>query len=46
MTRWGKGVKDIVVCTYNFTPVPQHNYRLGIPEDGFWEEVLNSDATL
>lgn len=35
-----------MVCACNFTPVPQHNYRLGIPEGGFWEEVLNSDATL
>ncbi len=32
----------LIVC--NFTPVPRHNYCLGVPEPGFWEEVLNSDA--
>ena len=32
----------LVVC--NFTPVPHHNYRVGVPRDGFWEEILNSDA--
>ena len=28
----------------NFTPVPRHNYRVGVPTGGFWQEVLNSDA--
>ncbi len=32
----------LIVC--NFTPVPRHNYSLGVSEPGFWEEVLNSDA--
>jgi 1,4-alpha-glucan branching enzyme len=27
----------------NFTPVPRHDYRLGVPVAGDWEEVLNSD---
>jgi 1,4-alpha-glucan branching enzyme len=31
-----------VVC--NFTPVPRHNYLVGVPYGGFWKEVLNSDA--
>ena len=31
-----------VVC--NFTPVPRHNYRLGVPQGGLWRELLNSDA--
>jgi 1,4-alpha-glucan branching enzyme len=33
----------LVVC--NFTPVPRHGYRLGVPLPGRWREVLNSDAT-
>jgi 1,4-alpha-glucan branching enzyme len=33
-----------VVC--NFTPVPRHNYRLGVPRGGNWRELLNSDASL
>ncbi|NLI95871.1 MAG: 1,4-alpha-glucan branching protein GlgB [Synergistaceae bacterium] len=32
----------LVVC--NFTPVPRHNYRVGVPVPGFWSERLNSDA--
>ena len=31
-----------VVC--NMTPVPRHKYRVGIPEPGFYKEILNSDA--
>jgi 1,4-alpha-glucan branching enzyme len=33
-----------VVC--NFTPVPRANYRIGVPQPGFWAEVLNTDAPL
>ncbi len=32
----------LVVC--NFTPVPRHNYRLGVPHGGSWSELANSDA--
>ena len=32
----------LVVC--NFTPVPRMNYTLGVPREGFWREILNSDA--
>ena len=28
----------------NFTPVPRHGYRLGVPDGGGWRELLNSDA--
>jgi len=33
----------IVVC--NFTPVPRHGYRIGVPADGEWTEILNTDGT-
>jgi 1,4-alpha-glucan branching enzyme len=36
------GESLLVVC--NFTPLPRHNYRVGVPAPGFWREVLNSDA--
>ncbi|MFH1856138.1 MAG: 1,4-alpha-glucan branching protein GlgB [Candidatus Omnitrophota bacterium] len=42
-TRKGKSAKNLILVVCNFTPVPRHNYRAGVPEDGFWEEVLNSD---
>jgi len=38
-----RGSGDIV-AVFNFTPVPRHNYRIGIPDSGFWRELLNSDA--
>ena len=34
----------LIVC--NFTPEPRHNYRIGVPRPGHWEEILNSDATV
>jgi 1,4-alpha-glucan branching enzyme len=33
-----------VVCVANFAAVPHHDYRLGLPEAGAWEEVVNTDA--
>ena len=35
--------RTIVVC--NFTPVVRHDYRIGVPDDGTYVEVFNSDAT-
>jgi 1,4-alpha-glucan branching enzyme len=43
--RHSKNDEDLpilVVC--NMTPVPRHGYRLGVPRNGRWREVLNSDA--
>jgi 1,4-alpha-glucan branching enzyme len=33
-----------VACVFNFTPVPRHNYRLGVPRAGRWRELVNTDA--
>jgi 1,4-alpha-glucan branching enzyme len=33
-----------VAVALNFTPVPRHDFRLGVSQDGFWEEILNTDA--
>ncbi len=35
---------DVVACVFNFTPVPRHNYRIGVPRRGRWVELLNTDA--
>ena len=35
-----------VVAVFNFTPVPRHGYRVGVPCGGHWKELLNSDAPL
>ena len=34
----------VLVFILNFTPVPRENYRVGVPAEGLWREVLNSDA--
>jgi 1,4-alpha-glucan branching enzyme len=28
----------------NFTPVPRHGYRLGVPSEGYYREILNTDS--
>jgi len=33
-----------VLAAFNFTPVPRPGYRLGVPDEGYWRELLNSDA--
>lgn len=34
----------LVVC--NFTPVPHHGYRVGVPRLGHWREAINTDAQI
>ncbi len=46
MLRKGRTTSDLVLFVCNFTPTPQHNYRVGVPRNGHWEEVLNGDASL
>jgi 1,4-alpha-glucan branching enzyme len=41
--RRAEGHDDVLVAC-NFTPVPRHGYRIGVPAGSFWTEVLNSDA--
>jgi 1,4-alpha-glucan branching enzyme len=43
--RRGHDEKDVVICALNFTPVPKHNHRVGVPVGGHWREVFNSDAS-
>ena len=33
-----------IVCVCNFTPVPREHYRVGVPYEGYYRELLNSDA--
>ncbi len=39
-----KADEDLIVAIFNFTPVPRTAYRLGVEEDGTWDEIFNSDA--
>jgi 1,4-alpha-glucan branching enzyme len=35
---------EVVIAAFNFTPVPRHGFRIGVPALGYWAEVLNTDA--
>jgi 1,4-alpha-glucan branching enzyme len=35
-----------VLFVANFTPVPRHRYRVGVPAAGRWRELLNTDAEI
>ncbi len=36
---------EFVLVVFNFTPVPRHDYRIGVPESGTYQEIFNSDST-
>ncbi|WP_165228840.1 1,4-alpha-glucan branching protein GlgB [Aquisphaera insulae] len=42
--RRARDSKDSMVVICNFTPVVRENYRIGVPVEGFYREVLNTDA--
>src|SRR5581483_5501723 len=43
--RRGSEPRDVVAVALNFTPVPRHGYRMGVPYGGLWREIFNGDAT-
>jgi 1,4-alpha-glucan branching enzyme len=42
--RKGINPDDKIIVALNFTPVPRVDYRIGVPCEGVWKEILNSDA--
>lgn len=42
--RQNKDCTRRVVVIMNLTPTLRHNYRIGLPQGGYWREVINSDA--
>jgi 1,4-alpha-glucan branching enzyme len=40
--RYGK--EKHLVCVLNLTPVPRHNYRIGIPTREDYHQLMNSDS--
>jgi 1,4-alpha-glucan branching enzyme len=42
--RKSRGGNEIIAAVFNFTPLPRHNYRVGVPRNGYWREILNSDS--
>lgn len=33
-----------MIVIFNFTPIPREGYRIGVPNEGKYREVLNSDS--
>ncbi len=44
--RQAEDPNDCVLVIVNGTPVPRHDYAIGVPRGGLWVERLNSDATV
>ncbi|NDJ59500.1 MAG: 1,4-alpha-glucan branching protein GlgB [Chloroflexi bacterium] len=42
--RFATDRSDFVIVALNFTPVPRYNYRIGVPEPGYYREIINSDS--
>ena len=42
-TRSGEKTDDLRVILCNFTPVPRENYKIGVPFQGLYREIFNSD---
>ncbi len=42
--RKGADPRDAMLIVCNFTPVMREGYTVGVPEGGFWREVLNSNS--
>jgi 1,4-alpha-glucan branching enzyme len=39
----GDGTAPILVAC-NMTPTPRHSYRIGVPHEGAWREIANTDS--
>jgi 1,4-alpha-glucan branching enzyme len=39
-----RGKQQKLVCIFNFTPVPRHDYKIGVPKAKGYVERLNSDS--
>jgi 1,4-alpha-glucan branching enzyme len=42
--RRGATTSAVIAVVANWTPLPRHGFRLGVPHGGFWRELLNSDS--
>jgi 1,4-alpha-glucan branching enzyme len=46
LIRRARNPRDFTVMLMNFTPVPRPGYRIGVPEGGWYRELLNSDGEI
>ena len=42
--RFADDPSEFIVVAMNFTPVPRQGYCIGVPEAGYYEELMNSDS--
>src|SRR6185436_17236756 len=42
--RRGAESGETLLFAFNFTPITRQRYRIGVPAEGGWRELLNSDA--
>ncbi len=42
--RKGDDADPPILGVFNCTPIPRFNYRIGVPGEGVWAELLNTDA--
>ena len=42
--RRARSTPGFVVVACNMTPVPRYGYRIGVPREGFYREILNTDG--
>ena len=42
--RWDKSRKHPCLIVCNFSPTPRAGYRVGVPLEGHWQEILNTDS--
>ena len=43
--RKAKNSEDTLIFVFNFTPMVYMNYRVGVPQEGHYDELLNSDSS-
>jgi 1,4-alpha-glucan branching enzyme len=46
LVRHARRHSESIVVVANFTPVPRAEYRIGVPEAGYYAELLNSDSEM
>ncbi len=44
--RRGNSPGEIFLVVGHYTPIVRTGYRVGVPEGGYWKEVINSDASV
>jgi 1,4-alpha-glucan branching enzyme len=42
--RCSRDGERVLACLCNLSPVPRHDYRVGLPRGGRWVEVMNTDS--